>query len=200
MELFDLEDQQAHPVYLQVDAANRDRLSTFLDSMIDAALAMDRPWLSHSMIKAFNFHAIAGLHYEAGRYRSCDVTVGNHQPPEHYRVRPMMDAMVDMVNRRWESTDAVQLSTYALWRLNYIHPFVNGNGRTARAICFFVLCAKYKRLFKGPQSLPQLLRNQEYRQRYYDGLADADSGNLTPLQTLVGELFLIQVRQQGSQL
>ena len=86
---------------------------------------------------------------------------------------------------------------YALWRLNYIHPFVNGNGRTARAICFFVLCAKYKRLFKGPQSLPQLLRNQEYRQRYCDGLADADTGNLTPLQTLVGELFLIQVRQQG---
>ena len=195
MELFDLEQEQDHPIYLQVDAANRERLTTFLHSMIDAALTMDRPWLSHSMIKAINFHAIAGLHYEAGQYRSSEVEVGDYRPPMHHRVQPMMDTMVDMVNRRWETTDAVQLSSFALWRLNFIHPFVNGNGRTARAVCFFILCAKFQRLFPGPLTVPQLLRSPDYRQRYYDGLAAADRGDLTPLQMLVGELFLIQIRQ-----
>ena len=166
--------------------------------MIDAALAMDRPWLSHSMIKAINFHAIAGLHYEAGQYRSCDVTVGDFTPPEHYRVQPSMDTFVDMVNRRWETTDVVDLAEYVLWRLNYIHPFVNGNGRTARPICYFILCAKFKRLFPGPLTVPQLLQSENYRQRYYDGLKAADAGNHTLLRTLVGELFLIQIKQLES--
>ncbi|MEX1365172.1 MAG: Fic family protein [Nannocystaceae bacterium] len=26
---------------------------------------------------------------------------------------------------------------YTLWRLNWIHPFVEGNGRTARAACYY---------------------------------------------------------------
>jgi hypothetical protein len=30
-----------------------------------------------------------------------------------------------------------ELAAYGLWRLNWIHPFVEGNGRTARAVCYF---------------------------------------------------------------
>ena len=43
-----------------------------------------------------------------------------------------MDAFVDEVNRRLETADVLTLAAYCLWRLNHIHPFINGNGRTAR--------------------------------------------------------------------
>ena len=61
------------------------------------------------------------------------VTVGDYHPPEHYRVQALMDDFVNNVNRSWENADPVVLATLVLWRLNNIHPFINGNGRTARA-------------------------------------------------------------------
>ena len=53
-----------------------------------------------------------------------------------------MDDFVNLINLYWESGDTVRLSAEVLWRLNFIHPFINGNGRTARAACYFVLCVK----------------------------------------------------------
>ena len=50
----------------------------------------------------------------------------------HYRVPGLMDDMVNTVNRDWGESHPIRLSAYVLWRLNWIHPFVNGNGRTAR--------------------------------------------------------------------
>jgi Fic family protein len=70
------------------------------------------------------------------------VTVGPYQPPEHYRVGALMEDFVNTVNREWEKSDPVVLAAYVLWGLNAIHPFINGNGRTARAACYFVLCLK----------------------------------------------------------
>ena len=98
-----------------------------------SALSIDRPFLSQTVTKAINYHAIACLHTDAGEYRPCPVEVGDYQPPEHCRVDALMDDFVNIVNRRWEKADPVWLAAYVLWRLNHIHPFINGNGRTARA-------------------------------------------------------------------
>ena len=89
-----------------------------------------------------NYHAIACLHTNAGEYRPCSVKVGGYAPPEHYRVNTLMDDFVNVVNHRWDKADPIWLTAYVLWRLNNIHPFINGNGRTARAACYFVLCVK----------------------------------------------------------
>ena len=59
-----------------------------------------------------------------------------------YRVPALMDDFVNTVNRNWEQTDPVVLAAFVLWRLNNIHPFINGNGRTARACAYFVLCVR----------------------------------------------------------
>ena len=53
-----------------------------------------------------------------------------------------MDDFVNTVNRAWEKADELTLGAYVLWRLNHIHPFINGNGRTARAASYFVICLK----------------------------------------------------------
>src|SRR5689334_2416825 len=64
------------------------------------------------------------------------------------------------------------LPAYALWRLNWIHPFIEGNGRTARAACYLLLCARSGVLLPGKKIVPERIR--ESRDPYYDALAQAD--------------------------
>lgn len=53
-----------------------------------------------------------------------------------------MNEMINDLNRHWDSAPPIVLEAYALWRLNWIHPFINGNGRTARALCYYVICLR----------------------------------------------------------
>ena len=191
MDLFELEGGERNPIYRQVEGENNVRYFGFLESMIKAAVASDRQWISQSLIKAINFHAIAGLHYEAGQYRSHEVTVGPHTPPRFYRVVPLMD---HLVNRLWESSNSVGLASYALWRINHIHPFVNGNGRTARAVCYFILCVKFGGVMPGRTVLPQILAQEPVRTLYVRALRHADEGDLLPLTALIRGLVARQIQ------
>ena len=160
-------------------------------------MAVAKPFLSQTVIKAINYHAIACLHPYAGECRPCAVTVGDHDPPDHYRVNALMDDFVNEVNRYWEELDEVSLAAYVLWRLNWIHPFINGNGRTARAACYFVLCVKLGGWLPGTIILPELLRRPENRDRYVQALRHADTTEwngdmhdfLSPMTQLLFELL-----------
>lgn len=155
---------EGHPAYQQLHASNINRQYDFLEAVVHAALAVKRPMISTTIIKAFNYHAIACLHINAGEYRPSPIVVrgSNRQFPEHYQVPELMNDFINNVNRYWDSTDYLMLSAYGLWRLNHIHPFVNGNGRTARALCYFVVCAKLGVWLHGRPILPELIyRNRE---------------------------------------
>ena len=200
MILFELAGQsENHPAYQKLAISNGERQYGFLQSVVSASLSFARPLLSQTVIKAINYHAIACLHANAGEYRPCPVTVGGYVPPEHYRVNALMDDFVNVVNRRWEKTDPFSLTAYVLWRLNYIHPFINGNGRTARAACYFVLCVKAGGWLGGNVILPELLRRE--RSKYVDALKKVDKSiqvsgaepNLTPLRDLVLQLLKEQL-------
>ena len=174
MILFELTRSEEHPAYQRMAIANGNRHYDFLMSLVVASLDVGRPFLSQHIMKALNFHAIACLHTNAGEYRPCPVHVGDYQPPEHYQVGPLMDDFVNFVNRSWDDqVDPVVLATYVLWRLNYIHPFINGNGRTARAACYFVLCVAAGSWLPGETILPELLRMR--RADYVAALKVADS-------------------------
>ncbi len=189
-----------HPVYRELEVANNLRQYSFLESIIQASLDIGRPLLSQTLLKAINYHAIACLHTRAGEFRPCNVKVGEYKPPEYYRVNDLMDDFINQVNRWWETGDAVSLAAYVLWRLNYIHPFINGNGRTARAACYFVLCMKVGGLLGGSTILPELLRRD--RDEYVKALMEADervklekhtTDYLQPLETLINKLLIEQL-------
>jgi Fic family protein len=197
MILADLVAGENDPRYQALEAANGERHYDFLKSIVSTGLDVGRPYLSSTVIKALNFHAIACLHVAAGEYRPCPVTVGTgadqYDPPPHYRVQALMDDMVNMVNRYWDRTDAVALATFVLWRMNQIHPFINGNGRTARAACYLVVCLKEEKLLPGKTILPELIKRE--RPRYVTALKQLDQSaiagalNLQPLVDLVSELL-----------
>ena len=181
-----------HPVYNELAITNHRRQYSFLESITQASLNIGRPFLSQTILKAINFHAIACLHTKAGEYRPCEVVVGDHQPPQHFRVNDLMDDFVNQINRGWETTNAISLAAHVLWRLNYIHPFINGNGRTARSACYFVLCVKVGGLLGGATILPELL--QRDRENYVNALRNVDNrahkqehqdDYLLPLESLI---------------
>jgi hypothetical protein len=116
--------------------------------------------------------------------------------PAHYRVPALMDDFINVVNRNWEQQDPVVLATYVLWRLNNIHPFINGNGRTARAASYFVLCLKSGGWLPGQTILPELIRRERdeycnHLQHAHDTFAASPTGtpDLGPLHQLVTRLF-----------
>lgn len=184
MFVFELVGNESHPVYQKLAVENLGRQYSFLQSVVEASLAIGHPMLSIEIIKALNYHAISCLHVSPGEFRPCPVYVGQGEkkfdPPGHFQVPALMQMFTNEVNRRWDATDPIHLATYVIWRLNYIHPFVNGNGRTARVAAYFVLCLKSGGWLPGTKLLPERL--VENRGEYVEALKLADaslpSGNL----------------------
>jgi len=181
MDVFELVGRtEEAPAYKKLQGKNHEILEMFVDALIDAAVALKQPIISTAIIKSFNAHAIACLHSHAGQYRVYPVSVGPHKPeeagghlPAHWRVRTLMDDFVNTVNRKWTRQTSTQLAAYVLWRLNFIHPFQNGNGRTARALCYYVICLKVGGALPGKRTLPTLIK-EDYRDEYIKLLRRAD--------------------------
>ena len=197
MVVFELVQTEHHPVYQQLAIDNGNRQYDFLRSIVQASLGLQRPLLSLEMIKALNYHAISCLHVSAGEFRPTDVTVGNHQPVRFWQVPSHMEMFVDQVNRYWDESDPILLTCFVLWKLNHIHPFINGNGRTARAAALYVLCLKSQGWLPGQPILPELLKAN--RPAYVAALQHADQSlqagpvDLSQLHALVSQLVAQQL-------
>lgn len=69
-----------------------------------------------------------------GEWRDGDVEVGDHVPPPHEHVPPFMDHFHGRFRRDWMHGQTAKILAVATshHRLNYIHPFYDGNGRVSR--------------------------------------------------------------------
>jgi Fic family protein len=67
---------------------------------------------------------------------------------------------------------AVRLCAYVLWKLNWIHPFSDGNGRTARAVAYVVMSIKLDSLLPGSPTIPEQIAGD--KKPYYSALEAAD--------------------------
>ena len=100
-----------------------------------------------------------------------------HRPPKAWR--EVMDAM-----ESWQAWSLANPTVPALLRgavlhtwLTHIHPFIDGNGRTARAILNLELIRA---------GLPSVIIRRKDRERYLDALAESDfGGDLGPITELV---------------
>jgi Fic family protein len=134
----------------------------------------ERPFrLRSSIILRLHKAALDGLHPLAGTWRNTPVKIGGsgHQPPEEAFVSEEVEQMCDYVNDHWNAS-AVHLCAYVLWKLNWIHPFSDGNGRTARAVAYVVLSAKLDSLLPGTPTIPEQIAGD--KTPYYKALEAAD--------------------------
>lgn len=84
-----------------------------------------------------------------------------------------MDAFFSIIHEDWTIVDhPTMLPAFALWNLNWIHPFIEGNGRTARAACYYLICMRQRKILGGTKTVPERIR--ENREPYIAGLKAAD--------------------------
>lgn len=124
----------------------------------------------------------------AGAYRSVFVEISGskHRPPDPARIPVMMEDLGDWLTRvsdisnvSQNSIDPVVLACVAHAWLVHIHPFIDGNGRTARLLMNLLLIRR---------GYPLAIITKDERQRYYDALEESDEGgDLTPFLRLVLE-------------
>jgi hypothetical protein len=93
----------------------------------------------------------------------------------------------------------LHFSAYAMWRLNWIHPFADGNGRTARALSYLVLCVGLLRLLPGEMTIPERIARNKYP--YWDALGAADRAwkagwlDVGEMEDLIQALAIQQLRE-----
>ena len=116
---------------------------------------------------------------EAGQYRKTEVRISGsaHVPPESWEVGREMDEWGVWLINAEASTHPIALASIAHHRLVSIHPFVDGNGRTARLVMNLILM----RAGYPPTVILRLNRRQ-----YYNVLALADKKQNGPLVNFVG--------------
>lgn len=111
-----------------------------------------------------------------------------------------MDRFISFIHENWDNLSPTQLAGYGLWRLNWVHPFIEGNGRTARAVSYYLLCVRSGGLLPGRKTVPERIR--ETRGEYVAALREVDrvwhNGNLdlSPIESYLAELLEAQLRDQ----
>lgn len=112
--------------------------------------------LRPSAILSLHRRALEGISAFAGIYRPAGIAIkgSTHNPPGAHLVPELVEELCDYVNESW-SKSPIHLASYALWRMNWIHPFVDGNGRTARAVSYMVLCIRLGYRLPGVQTIPE---------------------------------------------
>jgi Fic family protein len=160
-------------LYAKIQERNLLRQYDLLTNCIEIGLGKGIEAFDKYTLWAPNYAAVANIAQFGGRYREEPIYVGNHHPPHYRDVPNLMDRFFSVIHENWEIRDhPTLLAAYALWRLNWIHPFVEGNGRTARAACYYLLCLRHGQLLPGRKIVPERIR--ENRQSYYAALQAAD--------------------------
>nr|WP_257131610.1 Fic family protein [Bacillus sp. AFS017336] len=98
--------------------------------------------LYHNTIK--NIHSLVLKNIDgdnAGKYREINVRISGskHQPLEHPFVQEEMDNLLNWYNKNKDVLHPVELAALFHFKFVYIHPFSDGNGRTARLLMNFIL-------------------------------------------------------------
>ena len=115
----------------------------------------------------------------AGRYRETQVQIAGaaFTPPESWQVPNLMTEWGDWLASEETTSHPVTLAAQAHHRLVAIHPFIDGNGRTARLVMNLILMRA---------GYPPTVIQRINRRQYYRVLEQADTGKPAALVNFVG--------------
>ncbi len=113
----------------------------------------------------------------AGRYRNSGVRISgaNFVPPNALKVDVWMEDLIAWVNGEGAGLHPVVRATIFHHRFVWIHPFFDGNGRTARLLTNLLLMK---------EGFPPAIILTQDRKKYYDALNKANQGHYGKLLLL----------------
>ena len=194
-------EQENRELYDRVQEQNLNRQYELLTNCIEIGLMKGPVSFDKYLLWALNHVAVANISQFGGRFRKEPIYVGSHKPPHYSEVDDWMDRFISTVQENWYIWTPTEIAAYGLWRLNWIHPFIEGNGRTARAACYFLLCVRSGVLLPGRKIVPERIR--ESREGYEAALKAADqawdSGNLdfSAMEEYLAALLQAQLEDDG---
>lgn len=163
-------------------------------------LQPERPFkLRISAILKLHRTALEGITSFAGVFRPGGIEIrgSKHTPPGAHLVPENVEHFCDYINDNWNKTSALHLAAYTLWRMNWIHPFVDGNGRTSRVVSYLVLGVRLGYVLPGTKTIPDLIASDKTPD--YQALEAADKADaagkidLTEMEKLLESLLAAQL-------
>jgi Fic family protein len=104
---------------------------------------------------------------EAGHYRKSNVMIlgAAHIPPSSVKIPKLMDEFFQWYYQNEKKMSITELAIWAHYKLVHIHPFIDGNGRTARLLMNMILLQ---------HAYPPSVILKVDRKKYYHVLKEAD--------------------------
>jgi len=152
-----------------------------LEYLYDIADHEKKSTISEHLIK--NLHQLVTQNIEkewAGKYRTAPVIIGGakHRPPDSLEVPHLMMALIKWLQKNQKKLHPVEIAALLHHKFVHIHPFFDGNGRTARLLMNLYL------LMNG-YPLVIILKND--RKKYYRVLQEADDGKFEEYVRFIAE-------------
>jgi Fic family protein len=206
------------PVAQEIEVLNYSSQTNVLEGLVKFLLAHQgpkgdggAPMPDETALRHLHFAGTIFLLASPGDYRNCPVQVAKkgtdgavvvmHDPPHWHNVDGLMQSFFRDLSSLWTSGDALDVAGYSLWRINWVHPFRNGNGRTARAFSYACICLKLGVWLPGEITIPDLIMQDKNRERYEAVLRAADLGltrpdrrpDLAPMREFLDDLLQEQM-------
>eukprot|EP01124_Arcella_intermedia_P005750 TRINITY_DN13391_c0_g2_i1.p1 TRINITY_DN13391_c0_g2~~TRINITY_DN13391_c0_g2_i1.p1 ORF type:complete len:380 (-),score=64.37 TRINITY_DN13391_c0_g2_i1:69-1139(-) len=139
--------------------------------------------MTEETILRIHYLFFSSINYKvAGVYRSEQVYVGSHTPPPPEDVPQLMRLFVEWLqSAEFRSLHPIEGAALAHFELVWIHPFVDGNGRTARMLMNLIL---------RRSDFPEAVIRKESSSVYYDALEMANpkvGGDTRPFVKFIGD-------------
>lgn len=158
------------------EAKNHEKAITYLEDLVQK-----RARITEEHIFALHKLVLAGIEEDfSGRYRHGQVRIvgANFIPPAGHKVPDLMADFVEEIQHRTKDNHELALATFIHHRFVWIHPFFDGNGRTARLLMNLLLMQR---------GYPPAVILKNDRKKYYDALNQANNGNYQKLELLIGQ-------------
>ncbi|KQO04636.1 Fic family protein [Paenibacillus sp. Leaf72] len=140
--------------------------------------------ITESVIKSIHHLVLKNIDDEnAGRYRSINVRISGsqHIPPTYVFVPEKMESLLHWYQEQHNRLHPVELAARLHFQFVFIHPFADGNGRTARLLMNLVLMQH-----GFPPAIVKAAADA--RLKYYETLEEASSNDqLEPFIALIAD-------------
>ena len=157
-----------------LEAKNHPEAINFIEDLVS-----EKREISEDNILGLHKLIMSNIIDDAGCYRSTGVTIGGavFSPPPSSEVKPRIDELLEWLRRNPEEYTPIELAAVFHHRFVWIHPFIEGNGRTARLLMNATL------MKNGYPFIAIVLKND--RPKYLKTLMEADLGNSAPFVNFI---------------
>jgi len=162
------------PLREHFEATNHQKAFQFLEGITGTTT------ITEDTIKQMHKIILSGIEDEcAGKYRELNVRIlgAAKSPPRAEKVPDLMKKFMERINKNPDKLNAVEMAAYIHYGFVEIHPFVDGNGRTARLLM---------NLFLMRHGYPVTMVLKVDRKKYYDCLRKADQEDMKPFFDFIG--------------